>query len=172
MLVIILCVICLVTFLGNAGVIMTVTCHHSLHSATYVLLVSLAAADILVSMFSMPWRIHQTLRNGRWCLDLSTCAFWIWIDSFACCASITNLAAVGVERFLAIKAPLRYNSLMDRNTGLKIVGFVWLYAFVWASLGNINWSNPGKRFSTRTKAAGSTTRSITPWSPPSRSIYP
>lgn len=139
---VLLSLICTMTFLGNACIILTVATYRSLHSVTYFLLVSLALADILVSMFSMPFRIHQTLRNGQWCLNLSTCAFWIWTDSFACCASITNLAAVGVERFLAIKAPLRYRSLMDQKTGLKLMGFIWLYALIWASLGNFNWSNP------------------------------
>ncbi|XP_031557065.1 alpha-1A adrenergic receptor-like [Actinia tenebrosa] len=139
---VILSLICTMTFVGNAGIILTVATFRSLHSVTYFLLVSLALADILVSMFSMPFRIHQTLRNGQWCLNLSACAFWIWTDSFACCASITNLAAIGVERFLAIKAPLRYRSLMDQKTGLKLMGFIWLYALIWASLGNLNWSNP------------------------------
>lgn len=141
---IVLTLICIVTFLGNACVILTVTFHRSLHSVNYVLLVSLALSDLFVSMFSMPWRIHQLIHNGFWCLDLPTCAFWIWTDSFACCASITNLAAVGVERFIAIKAPLRYNSLMTQKTGLKMVVFVWSYALVWASLGNLNWSKPGE----------------------------
>ena len=139
---VLLSLICSINFLGNAGIILTVSTYRNLHSVTYFLLVSLALADILVSMFSMPFRIHQTLRNGHWCLNLSACAFWIWTDSFACCASITNLAAVSVERFLAIKAPLRYKSLLDQKTGLKLLGFIWLYALIWASLGNLNWSNP------------------------------
>lgn len=139
---VLLSLICTMTFVGNSGIILTVATYRSLHSVTHFLLVSLALADIMVSMFSMPFRIHQTLRNGQWCLDLSACAFWIWTDSFACCASITNLAAVGVERFLAIKAPLRYRSLMDQRTGLRMMGFIWLYALIWASLGNLNWTNP------------------------------
>ncbi|XP_020913897.1 alpha-1A adrenergic receptor-like [Exaiptasia diaphana] len=139
---IVLTVICVFTFVGNACVILTVACHRSLHSVSYVLLVSLALADLFVSMFSMPWRIHATIHNTLWCLDLPTCAFWIWTDSFACCASITNLSAVGIERFVAIKAPLRYNTIMNKKTGSIMVAFVWSYALIWASLGNLNWSNP------------------------------
>ncbi|EDO48779.1 predicted protein, partial [Nematostella vectensis] len=151
---VVLSIICAVAFFGNAAVLVTVACYRCLHSATYILLVSLATADLLVSVFSMPWRIHQTVRNNHWCLGMELCAFWIWIDSFACCASITNLAAVGVERFVAIKSPLRYHSLMNNGNGFRIVCFVWLYSIIWASLGNLNWSNPGNAVFKTTRICG------------------
>lgn len=132
--------ICIVTFLGNLAVCATVFIHRALRTTTNYLIASLAFADLLVSLFSMPFRIHSILRNDHWCLDLKACALWVWIDLVACSSSVGSLAAVSIERFVAVKYPLRYPVLMTRRTGLKMIGFVWLYSTICASLGNYNWT--------------------------------
>lgn len=136
-----LIIICVVAFLGNSVVCATVYFHRSLHTVTNVLIVSLACADLFVSVLSMPLRIHYILHNNRLCLSISTCAFWIWTDCVACSASIGNLAAVSIERFIAIKYPLRYQSILTKRSGIKIIVFIWLYSLAWASLGNYNWTH-------------------------------
>ena len=132
--------ICIVTFCGNLAVCVTVYIHRALRTTTNYLIASLAFADLLVSLFSMPFRIHFTLNNDHWCLDLRACALWVWIDLVACSSSIGSLAAVSIERFVAVKYPLRYPVLMPRSTGLKMIAFVWLYSTICASLGNYNWT--------------------------------
>lgn len=136
----ILIVICFVTFCGNLAVCATVYVHRALRTTTNYLIVSLAFADLLVSLFSMPFRIHSTLHNDHWCLNLKTCALWIWIDLVACSSSVGSLAAVSIERFVAVKYPLRYPALMTRQTGLKMICCIWSYSAIFASLGNYNWT--------------------------------
>lgn len=136
----ILIAICFVTFCGNLAVCATVYVHRALRTTTNYLIVSLAFADLLVSLFSMPFRIHYTLHNDHWCLSLKACALWVWIDLVACSSSIGSLAAVSIERFVAVKYPLRYPVLMTRQTGLKMICFVWSYSAIFASLGNYNWT--------------------------------
>lgn len=106
------------------------------------MVVSLATADLFVSMFSLPWRIHYTLHDETWCLGKEVCGLWIWTDSFACCASICNLAAIGIERFIAIKYPLRYPDLVTKTTGAVMISAVWIYALIISSLGLLNWTQP------------------------------
>ena len=132
--------ICVVTFCGNLAVCATVYIHRALRTTTNYLIASLAFADLLVSLFSMPFRINFILHNDHWCLDLKACALWVWIDLVACSSSVGSLAAVSIERFVAVKHPLRYPVLMTRGTGLKMIGFVWLYSTICASLGNYNWT--------------------------------
>ena len=132
--------ICIVTFFGNLAVCATVFIHRALRTTTNYLIASLAFADLLVSVFSMPFRIHFIIHNDHWCLDLKTCALWVWIDLVACSSSVGSLAAVSIERFVAVKYPLRYPVFMTRSTGLKMIGFVWLYSTICASLGNYNWT--------------------------------
>ena len=133
--------ICIVTFCGNLAVCVTVYANRVLHTTTNFLIVSLALADLLVSLFSMPFRIDFMLHNEYWCLNLKACALWIWIDLVACSSSIGSLAAVSIERFVAVKYPLRYPVIMTRRTGLTMVLVVWSYSAIWASLGHYNWTS-------------------------------
>lgn len=139
---IVLVILCTGILLGNLTVALTVFLHRRLHSVTIVMVVSLATADLFVSMFSLPWRIHFTLHDERWCLGKEICGFWIWTDSFACCASICNLAAIGIERFIAIKFSLRYPEFVNKRTGTIMIVVVWLYAAIVSSLGLFNWTHP------------------------------
>lgn len=136
----ILIAICIVTFCGNMAVCVAVYVQSALRTTTNYLIVSLAFADMLVSLLSMPFRIHFTLRNNYWCLSSNVCALWIWVDLVACSSSIGSLATVSIDRFVAVKFPLRYPVLMTKRTGLKMICLVWTYSAICASLGNYNWT--------------------------------
>ena len=133
--------ICIVTFFGNLAVCVTVYANSALHSTTNFLIVSLASADLLVSLLSMPFRIYYMLHNEVWCLNFNVCALWIWVDLAVCSASIGSLAAVSIERFIAVKHPLRYTAILTRRTGLTMILIVWSYSALWASLGHYNWTS-------------------------------
>lgn len=135
----ILIAICIVTFCGNLCVCATVYIQCALHSTTNYLIVSLAFADLLVSLLSMPFRIYFTLRNNR-CISSNVCALWIWVDLVACSSSVGSLTVVSIDRFVAVKFPLRYPVLLTKQTSLKIICFVWTYSVIFASLGNYNWT--------------------------------
>ncbi|EDO32939.1 predicted protein, partial [Nematostella vectensis] len=137
-----LSVIFVITLLGNATVCLTVFLTSSLHAFTNYIVASLAVSDLMVALFSLPFRIHQTVHNTHWCLGASACAFWIWADMFCCCASIMNLALISLDRFLATKYPLNYQELINRAGKIAMVVTVWLYSFVVASLSLRNWTSP------------------------------
>ena len=133
--------ICTVTFFGNLVVCVTVYANRALHSTTNFLIVSLASADLLVSLLSMPFRIYYTLHNEVWCLNFKVCALWSCIDLAVCSASIGSLAAVSIERFIAVKYPLRYTAILTRRTGFIMILIVWSYSAIWATLGLYNWTS-------------------------------
>lgn len=138
-----LIVIAITTLLGNLSVCLTVFFNSSLHTFTSYLVASLACSDLMVATFSLPFRIHQTLHNTRWCLSEKTCVFWIWADLFCCCASIGNLALISIDRFLATKYPLRYHQIMTRRTSWFMLSSVWIYSLIVSSSGLTNWTFPG-----------------------------
>ncbi|XP_068743361.1 histamine H2 receptor-like [Montipora capricornis] len=133
--------ICTVTVCGNLAVCLTVCANRILNTTTYLLIFSLAVADLLVSLLSMPFRIHFLLHNKQWCLGENACALWVWVDLVSCSASIGSLAAVSIERFIAVKYPLRYQALMTQRTALVMIVIVWCYSAFWAFLGHYNWSD-------------------------------
>lgn len=138
---ILLIAICIVTVCGNLAICATVGANRALHTTTNLLISSLALADLLVSLLSMPFRINFTLHNKKWCLSKTACALWVWVDLASCSASIGSLAAVSIERFIAIKYPLRYSVLMPQRTACAMILVVWFYSAFWATLGHYNWTN-------------------------------
>ncbi|XP_068694828.1 histamine H2 receptor-like [Montipora foliosa] len=137
-----LILIMIVTFLGNFLVCLTVYLHRRLRSVTNYFIVSLAVSDLLVSVTSLPFRIHQTLHNGVWCLGYHVCLTWIIVDIICSGASICNLAAISIDRYIAIVHPFRYHSVMTNTVAWVIIGVVWTYSVTWAALSSFNWSNP------------------------------
>ncbi|XP_029184410.1 tyramine receptor 1-like [Acropora millepora] len=136
-----LILIMIVTFLGNFMVCLTVYLHRRLRSVTNYFIVSLAVSDLLVSVLSLPFRIHQTLHNGIWCLGYHVCLTWIIVDIICSGASICNLAAISIDRYIAIVHPFRYHSVMTNTVAWVIIGAVWTYSATWAALSSFNWSN-------------------------------
>ena len=138
-----LILIMLVTFLGNFMVCLIVYLHHRLRTVTNYFIVSLAVSDLLISLLSLPFRINQTLQNGIWCLGYDICLTWIITDLICSCASICNLAAISVDRYIAIVHPFRYHSLMTTTVGWVVIGIVWTYSITWAALSSFNWTESG-----------------------------
>ena len=131
------------TIFGNIMVIVAVGLFPRLRRMTNYFIVSLAVSDLLYAIMSLPLRLDQTVHNFNWCLGLAACTYWIAIDAVFSSASICNLAAVSIDRFIAITKPLDYPRIMTKKTVLSLIGFVWFYACLWGLLSLFNWDDPG-----------------------------
>ncbi|XP_014475833.1 PREDICTED: D(2) dopamine receptor [Dinoponera quadriceps] len=130
--------------LGNILVCLAVVLDRRLHNVTNYFLLSLAVADLLVSLFVMPLGAIQGFL-GYWPLGVVWCNVYVTCDVLACSASIMHMCFISLGRYLGIRNPLR-----TRHTSTKrVVGFkiaaVWLLAMLVSSsitvLGIINPSN-------------------------------
>lgn len=140
-----LILIMVVTFLGNFMVCLVVYLHRRLRTVTNYFIVSLAVSDLLISVLTVPFRIHQTLHNGVFCLNAALCWTWLLTDLTCGIASICNLAAISVDRYIAIVHPFRYHSLMTTTVGWVVIGIVWIYSVAWAALSSFNWTDYGEQ---------------------------
>ena len=131
------------TVCGNLLVIVAVCMFHRLRRTTNYLIVSLAFSDLLFALMSLPLRIDQTVHNLNWCFGVPACTYWAAIDAVFSSASICNLAAISIDRFLAITKPFDYPRIMNRRAVQLLIGFVWFYACLWGLLSLFNWEDPG-----------------------------
>lgn len=158
-----LVLIMLATLFGNALVITAVYLFHRLRRMTNFFIISLAVSDLLVALGHLPLRIDESVHNNNWCFDktpndVTTCAYWIVMDTVFSCASICNLVVISIDRFLAITKPFEYQNRMTKRVGFSLIAFVWLYAMLWGVLSLVDWTrNPNStgehifvRFNTRT----------------------
>lgn len=137
---IVLVLVLLVASLGNGFVGFCVFAHKHLQVPTNYFLVSLAAADFLFAILALPFRLYDIIGKYQWKLSHEACQFWVWLDLLFCSASIANLAAISVDRYMKISSPLTYNSRMTRRRVRCTLVLLWLYSGLLATLSLVKWS--------------------------------
>ncbi|XP_053671758.1 D(2)-like dopamine receptor [Anopheles nili] len=130
--------------LGNILVCLAVALDRKLQNVTNYFLLSLAIADLLVSLFVMPLGAIPGFL-GYWPFGVTWCNIYVTCDVLACSASILHMCFISLGRYLGIRNPLgtRHHST-KRLTSIKIA-LVWLLAMLVSSsitvLGMINQNN-------------------------------
>ncbi|XP_028712917.1 adenosine receptor A2b [Peromyscus leucopus] len=111
---------------GNVLVCAAVGASSALQTPTNYFLVSLAAADVAVGLFAIPFAITISL---GFCTDFYSCLFLASFVLVLTQSSIFSLLAVAVDRYLAILVPLRYKSLVTGTRARGIIAVLWVLAF-------------------------------------------
>ncbi|KAK0171849.1 hypothetical protein PV328_005246 [Microctonus aethiopoides] len=130
--------------LGNILVCLAVCLDRRLHNVTNYFLLSLAVADLLVSLFVMPLGAIPGFL-GYWPFGVTWCNVYVTCDVLACSASIMHMCFISLGRYLGIRNPLRTRHISTKRVvGFKIAA-VWLLAMLISSsitvLGLINPEN-------------------------------
>ncbi|KAL0113439.1 hypothetical protein PUN28_012532 [Cardiocondyla obscurior] len=130
--------------LGNILVCLAIGLDRKLHNVTNYFLLSLAVADLLVSLFVMPLGAIPGFL-GYWPFGVVWCNVYVTCDVLACSASIMHMCFISLGRYLGIRNPLRTrHTSTKRMVGFKITA-VWLLAMLVSSsitvLGIINPTN-------------------------------
>jgi len=141
--VVLLITVLIVSVGGNGLVCFLVFTVKQLQIPTNYFIVSLALADFLFAVVCLPFRIVNILQNYLWTLGLDTCKFWVWLDLLFCSASIANLAAISVDRYLKIASPLTYDIRMTPARVVWTLIALWGYSVCLASLSFVPSDAPG-----------------------------
>ena len=117
----------LTIILVNLLVLASIRVNLRLRSPEYMLILSLSLADLMVGVFLLPVRTLElfsieSTREFMWC-KLTIC---LTLSSLS--ASLLNLLAVTVDRFLAISYSLKYNNFVTLNKMYVTIAVVWVTA--------------------------------------------
>ncbi|XP_004474673.2 LOW QUALITY PROTEIN: alpha-2B adrenergic receptor [Dasypus novemcinctus] len=115
------------TICGNALVILAVLTSRPLRAPQNLFLVSLAAADILVAAFIIPFSLANELL-GYWYFRRTWCEVYLALDVLFCTASIVHLCAISLDRYWAVSRALEYNSKRTPRRIKRAILVVWLIA--------------------------------------------
>ena len=122
------------TVLGNGSVIAAFAFNTRLRTATNIFIIGLAASDLLVGTFAIPfWTFvvsHENIMAG-YCFSVYN--VYIVFDVFAGSASILQLTAIAMERFLSAQWPL-FHRKMPHWVYYIMLLVAWLCAAVMAGL--------------------------------------
>lgn len=122
---IILCLLSVFVVLGNLLVVSAIWHENQLHSVTNYLIASLAAADCLVGAVVMPSSIISEIIVGSWTFGPTWCDLWHSFDVLASTASIMNLCAISLDRYLAITNPISYPTKMTPKRVALLIVSLW-----------------------------------------------
>ncbi|XP_037667888.1 melanocortin receptor 3 [Choloepus didactylus] len=121
----------IVSLLENILVILAVVRNGNLHSPMYFFLCSLAAADMLVSLSNALETVMIAVVNSNYLAfeDRFVQHMDNVFDSMICIAlvaSICNLLAIAVDRYVTIFYALRYHSIMTVRKALGSIAAIWV----------------------------------------------
>ncbi|CAI5672135.1 dopamine receptor D4b [Oreochromis niloticus] len=118
---------------GNVLVCISVYLEKALKTTTNYFIVSLAFADLLLAVLVLPLFVYAEFQGGVWSLNMLMCDGLMTMDVMLCTASIFNLCAISVDRFIAVSIPLNYNRKHVDHRQLILLSATWLLALAVAS---------------------------------------
>ncbi|XP_078371339.1 melatonin receptor type 1A-like [Oculina patagonica] len=107
----------ILTFAGNSLVCLALYRNRRLRTVTNTYVLSLAATDLVASMFVFPF---NTIASGlrRWPFNFSFCQFNGFISYFWGAMTVNILALTAVNRYICIVKPNLYTALFTRKKSL------------------------------------------------------
>lgn len=130
-------VIAVLSIAGNVLVCWAVSINSTLKNATNYFLVSLAVADILVGCLAIPFAIIISIGID---LDFYGCLFLACFVLVLTQSSIFSLLAIAIDRYLAVKIPLRYKELMTGKRSREIIAILWILSFIIGLIPFFGWN--------------------------------
>ncbi|XP_038649950.1 adenosine A2a receptor a [Scyliorhinus canicula] len=129
--------IAVLAVLGNILVCWAVYLNSNLQNVTNFFVVSLAVADIAVGVLAIPFAI--TISTG-FCSLFYGCLFIACFVLVLTQSSIFSLLAIAIDRYICIKIPLRYNSLVTGQRARGIICICWILSFMIGLTPMLGWN--------------------------------
>ncbi|KAK8396127.1 hypothetical protein O3P69_005319 [Scylla paramamosain] len=122
---IVLSFVIFLSIFGNVLVCLAVYTDRNLRKIGNLFVVSLAIADLFVACVVMTFALVNDLL-GYWPFGSEYCDIWIAFDVMCSTASIVNLCAISLDRYIHIKDPLRYGRWMTKRIVTLSIAGIWV----------------------------------------------
>ena len=127
-------VVFVVGVVGNFAVIVCVLRSKALHTTTYVYLVSLAVADIILLLVACPQLlISQFFFIDEWIFGEVGCVMSVFVSYLGFNVSSLSITVFTVERYIAICYPFEATHLCTMSRARRTAIAVWVFGIVYCS---------------------------------------
>ena len=124
------CATFITALLGNILLIQIIRQRHPLTPVS-ILIVNMAASDLLTAVFAMPYSVGYLYVQTRWFGGIAgtiTCKLLHFVIGTTIAASIFALLAISVERYIAVVKPVLYPTFTKRPICLSTP--IWLSSII------------------------------------------
>lgn len=131
----------LITIFGNMLVMAAFKTDRNLRTISNYFLLSLAVADWLIGVISMPLSLIYIVARS-WLLGAWACDSWLAIDYLNSNASVLNLLLISFDRYFSVTRPLTYRAKRTTRRTILSIAFAWIisallwppWIFAWPSI--------------------------------------
>uniref|UniRef100_A0A3Q3M3P3 Teleost multiple tissue opsin b n=1 Tax=Mastacembelus armatus TaxID=205130 RepID=A0A3Q3M3P3_9TELE len=128
-------------FLSNFVVLSLFYRFRALRTPMNLLLVSISASDLMVSVLGTPFSFAASTQ-GQWLIGHAGCVWYGFINACLGIVSLISLAVLSYERYCTMISPTIADNKNYRSAVLGI-GFSWLYSLAWTVPPLLGWSKYG-----------------------------
>ncbi|XP_031570927.1 histamine H2 receptor-like [Actinia tenebrosa] len=134
-------ILIILTIAGNVMVLLTFCLCKELRSITNYFLISLSIADLLTALLAMPIFLLLRITNEQWNFPGAVVFrnIFVAVDIICGSASIWNLCLISMDRFLAIRMPLKHMVILTPRRAQVVIVIAWALALLVSSLLYTSW---------------------------------
>ncbi|XP_076000861.1 neuromedin-U receptor 1-like [Genypterus blacodes] len=118
--------------LGNALTCTVILRYRMMQTPTNCYLLSLAVSDLLVLLLGMPLELYEMWQNYPFLFGKGGCYFKTFLFETVCFASILNVTALSVARYIAVVHPLKVKRVTTRAHAKRVIFLVWVLSMLCA----------------------------------------
>ncbi|XP_041949640.1 alpha-1A adrenergic receptor [Alosa sapidissima] len=126
---------------GNILVILSVVCNRHLRIPTNYFIINLAIADLLLGTTVLPVSATLEILNS-WVFGRIFCDIWAAVDVLCCTASIMSLCVISIDRYIGVRYPLQYPTIVTEKRAIFAMLGVWALAIVISIGPLLGWKEP------------------------------
>ncbi|XP_037613269.1 teleost multiple tissue opsin b [Sebastes umbrosus] len=128
-------------FLSNFLVLGLFCRYRTLRTPMNLLLVSISASDLLVSVLGTPFSFAASTQ-GRWLIGRAGCVWYGFVNACLGIVSLISLAVLSYERYSTMMKPTIADG-RNYRPALGGICFSWLYSIAWTVPPLLGWSSYG-----------------------------
>uniref|UniRef100_A0A8D3A885 G-protein coupled receptors family 1 profile domain-containing protein n=1 Tax=Scophthalmus maximus TaxID=52904 RepID=A0A8D3A885_SCOMX len=118
--------------LGNSLTCAVILRYRVMQTPTNYYLLSLAVSDLLVLLLGMPLELYDMWQNYPFLLGEGGCYFKTFLFETVCFASVLNVTALSVERYMAVVHPLKVKHVTTHAHVRRVIFLLWVLSMMCA----------------------------------------